>query len=50
MVGDLKHARTMHSLLYALAMFGANITLIAPKGLEMEKEHLEEVKKNSGQK
>jgi len=45
MVGDLKHARTMHSLLYALAMFGANITLIAPKGLEMDKEHIEEVRK-----
>lgn len=50
LVGDLKHARTMHSLLYALAMFGANITLIAPKGLEMEKEHLEEVKKKFGAK
>ena len=45
LMGDLKHARTMHSLLYALAMFGANITLMAPKGLEMDKETLEEVKK-----
>ncbi len=45
LMGDLKHARTMHSLLYALAMFGASITLCAPKGLEMNKETLEEVKK-----
>lgn len=44
LMGDLKHARTMHSLLYALAMFGANITLMAPKGLEMDKETLDEVK------
>ncbi len=45
LMGDLKHARTMHSLLYALAMFGANVTLCAPKGLEMDKETLDEVKK-----
>lgn len=44
LMGDLKHARTMHSLLYALAMFGANITLMAPKGLEMDKETADEVK------
>lgn len=35
LVGDLKYARTMRSLLYGLAMFGASITLIAPDGLEM---------------
>ncbi len=45
LVGDLKHARTMHSLLYALAMFGANVTLCAPKGLETDKETLDEVRK-----
>lgn len=32
--GDLKHARTMHSLIYGLAMFGAKITLISPKDLK----------------
>lgn len=42
--GDLKHARTMHSLLYGLAMFGANITLIAPKGLEASADVVEEVR------
>lgn len=43
LVGDLKHARTMHSLLYALSMFGANITLTSPKGLEMDNSYVEEV-------
>lgn len=42
--GDLKHARTMHSLLYGLAMFGANLTLIAPKGLEPNAEIINEIK------
>ncbi len=42
--GDLKHARAMHSLLYGLAMFGANITLIAPKGMEPGREIIEEIR------
>jgi aspartate carbamoyltransferase catalytic subunit len=50
LMGDLKHARTMHSLLYALGMFGANITLMAPKGLEMDKETIDEVKAKFGAK
>jgi len=41
--GDLKHARTMRSLLYALAMFGAKVTLVSPKGLEMDPRYVEEV-------
>jgi aspartate carbamoyltransferase catalytic subunit len=45
LMGDLKHARTMHSLVYALGMFGAHVTLMSPKGLEMSKETVEEVKK-----
>ncbi len=48
--GDLKHARTMHSLIYALAMFGAKITLIAPKGMELAKEIVEEIKSKFGTK
>jgi aspartate carbamoyltransferase catalytic subunit len=43
LVGDLKHARTMRSLLYALCMFGAKVTVIAPKGLEMERNYVEEI-------
>lgn len=45
MIGDLKHARTMHSLIYALAMFGANISITAPHGLEMSDEEIEEIEK-----
>lgn len=44
LVGDLKHARTMHSLVYALAMFGARLRLIAPSGLELDKALVNEVK------
>ena len=43
LVGDLKHARTMRSLLYALCMFGAKVTVVAPKGLEMERCYVEEI-------
>jgi aspartate carbamoyltransferase catalytic subunit len=43
LLGDLKHARTMRSLMYGLSMFGAHTTLIAPKGLEMDKNMVQEV-------
>jgi len=48
LLGDLKYARTMRSLLYGLAMFGANVTLMAPKGLEMEARYVQEVKEKFG--
>lgn len=35
MMGDLKYGRTVHSLTHALAMFGADLTFIAPPSLEM---------------
>lgn len=36
LAGDLKHGRTVHSLLHALALWpGVQITLAAPRGLEM---------------
>lgn len=44
LLGDLKHARTMRSLLYGLGMYGANVTLVAPKGLEMNKEVINEAR------
>jgi aspartate carbamoyltransferase catalytic subunit len=50
LLGDLKHARTMRSLLYALSMFGANVTLISPKGLEMDSSVICESKDNFGTK
>ena len=33
--GDLRHGRTVHSLVIALARFGAEITCIAPPGFEL---------------
>ncbi len=48
LLGDLKHARTMRSLVYGLAMFGANVTLTSPQGLEMDLEYLKEVQKKFG--
>ncbi|MEM2948224.1 MAG: aspartate carbamoyltransferase [Candidatus Anstonellales archaeon] len=45
MMGDLKHARTMHSLIYALAMFGAKIAVTSPAGLEVPVDFIEEVEK-----
>jgi len=45
LIGDLKYGRTAHSLAYALAMFGAKITLISPKGLEMPVEVVADLEK-----
>jgi aspartate carbamoyltransferase catalytic subunit len=33
--GDLKHGRTIHSLVYALARFGANVVTLAAKGMQL---------------
>lgn len=38
MVGDLKYGRTVHSLSWALAKFGANLTFVAPDLVQMPKE------------
>ncbi len=35
MVGDLKYGRTVHSLAYALGMYGCRIRLVAPDQLQM---------------
>ncbi|HIH43645.1 MAG TPA: aspartate carbamoyltransferase [Candidatus Methanoperedenaceae archaeon] len=35
LAGDLKYGRTVHSLAYALSLFGANITLVSPKQLRI---------------
>ena len=35
LVGDLRHGRTVHSLVFALARFGAKVTCVAPPGLDM---------------
>ncbi len=44
LIGDLKHGRTTRSLFYALSMYGAEITLVSPPGLQMSPELVEEVK------
>src|SRR5574341_27218 len=33
--GDLKNGRTIHSLVYALARFGANVVTLAARGMEL---------------
>jgi aspartate carbamoyltransferase catalytic subunit len=46
MLGDLKYGRTVHSLSYALALFGANLTFVAPSMIQMPQEiisHLKEM-------
>ncbi|MFQ5814996.1 MAG: aspartate carbamoyltransferase [Candidatus Hydrothermarchaeaceae archaeon] len=45
LVGDLKYSRTVHSLAYALAMFGAKLTLVAPPTLELPREVLSDLRK-----
>jgi len=50
LLGDLKYARTMRSLSFALAMFDANLTFVSPKGLEMSKDILIEIENNFGKK
>ncbi len=44
LLGDLKYGRTVHSLAYALALFGANLTFVAPDVLQMPKEIVNYVK------
>ncbi|MCJ2520832.1 MAG: aspartate carbamoyltransferase [Candidatus Thermoplasmatota archaeon] len=38
LLGDLKYGRTVHSLAYALALLGAELTLVAPPTLQMPRE------------
>lgn len=46
MVGDLKYGRTVHSLIQALAHFGAKFTFVAPKELQLPNEYKEFLDKN----
>ena len=48
LMGDLKHARAMRSLLHALAMFGANVTLCSPQILAMDPEITARARKEFG--
>jgi aspartate carbamoyltransferase catalytic subunit len=44
LIGDLKYGRTVHSLSYALAKYGADLTFVSPKSLQMPKEVVSECK------
>ena len=41
MVGDLKHGRTVHSLVQLLSLYDVKIRLVSPKGLEMPAEYVQ---------
>ena len=42
LLGDLKYGRTVHSLAYALAFYGAELTFVSPGSLKMPNEVLNE--------
>jgi len=42
LLGDLKYGRTVHSLAYALSLYGCQLTFVSPKELKMPKEVIEE--------
>ena len=44
LLGDLRYGRTVHSLAYALAHFGAELTFVSPQTLKMPKEVVNECK------
>ncbi|MBC7110098.1 MAG: aspartate carbamoyltransferase [Archaeoglobi archaeon] len=48
LVGDLKYGRTVHSLIYALTLYGAEITLVSPKELAMPHDIVEDIRKAGG--
>ena len=43
--GDLKNGRTIHSLVYALARFGANVVTLAANGMELPQSVLERLER-----
>jgi len=44
LLGDLKYGRTVHSLAYALALYGSELTFVSPKSLQMPREVINECK------
>ena len=44
LLGDLKYGRTVHSLSYALSLYGSELTFVSPKSLKMPKEVIDECK------
>ena len=45
LTGDLKHGRTVHSLVYLLARFGVRLLFVSPSGLELPVEITADLKK-----
>lgn len=43
LIGDLKYGRTVHSLSYALAMFGVKMSFVSPSELKMPRETLHDL-------
>ncbi len=43
--GDLKHGRTIHSLVYALARFGVNVVTLAANGMELPQYVIEKLER-----
>ncbi|MBC7114589.1 MAG: aspartate carbamoyltransferase catalytic subunit [Archaeoglobi archaeon] len=48
LVGDLKYGRTVHSLIYALTLYDAEIILVSPKELAMPHDIVEDIRKAGG--
>ena len=46
LIGDLKYGRTVHSLAYALGLFGVEMSFISPTELQMPNEVCHDLKKN----
>ena len=44
LLGDLKYGRTVHSLAYALSLYGVDLTFVSPSSLKMPKEVINECK------
>jgi len=44
LLGDLKYGRTVHSLAYALALYGAELSFVSPASLKMPNEVVNECK------
>lgn len=42
LLGDLKYGRTVHSLAYALSLYGVELTFVSPGNLKMPKEIIKE--------
>ena len=49
LLGDLKYGRTVHSLAYALSLYGTKLTFVSPASLKMPKEVVDECKGLSGE-